>query len=367
MNNTTTFQPGPLCHKWMKPVLNSQNVTLEIINDQLIRQFYGGIWFLAVSIAVGMIGNIHVAYVYFRKFKPSNYRLFVLWLSILDLVNVGVSAPLIIFYLLHPVTYPFVCLCKLTRFILYFLPIASTSAMLVIAIERYLKVMNPYGRQITTKEAKLMCAVSVFVAILLSWPAPILYGLSHVDTEIGEQGIRCLTEDRFKNTQYMTIMHIIQMIYFLGISVTLGGIYISLAKRLWRSNDFKRKTSLNLNGDLGERPDYCLGKCIYTTVTLFAVTLAYILCALPHHCLAIFYFVSKNLECRLSLLESQLFYAFVWSYFMNSTINPFIYAFRDKNFKEECKIMYIRVFCCLTNRELPAISGRSSVRSRSLR
>ena len=123
MNNTTTGYSDHLCHKWMKPVLNSHSVTLDIVNDQLIRQFSGGIVFLAVAIVVGLPGNAHVAYIYFRKFKSSNYRLFVLWLSFLDLFNVGISAPLIIFYLLHPVTFPFSCLCKLTS--IYFVLFAD--------------------------------------------------------------------------------------------------------------------------------------------------------------------------------------------------------------------------------------------------
>lgn len=338
------------CFSWMKETLTKPNVTLEEINQQHIRRFHGGLVLLGLVIVTGMIGNMHVLVLYYKKFKVSNYRLFIIWLSCLDMINCCVSAPLMVFYLLHPLTYPFDGFCKITRFTLYFCAIASTSAMVVIAIERYRKIMTPHSTQISLQKAKLMCLISLVVAASLSWPAPILYGLTQVPTGVeGVHGVRCLTDNAYKNTNYMTIYHFTTLVYFVIVSVCLIIVYVCIAKRVLKSGKFKdRVSSVSLTSDTRASNGSCVTKTVTKTFTFLTVTLAYIACATPHHVLALLYFLSHNFDCKLSLGEAQLYYAFVWSYFLNNTINPCIYAYRDKKFREELEIIYSSCLakCC---------------------
>lgn len=332
------------CFSWMKETLTKPNVTLEEINQQHIGRFHGGLALLGFVIVAGMIGNMHVLMLYYKKFKVSNYRLFIIWLTCLDMINCCVSAPLIIFYLLHPIIYPYEGFCKMTRFTLYVCAIASTSAMVVIAIERYRKVMTPHSPQISLQTAKLMCLVSLVVAAGLSWPAPILFGLSHVPTGVeGLEGIRCLTDDTYKHTPYMSIYHFTTLVYFVIVSICLIVVYVCIAKRVLKSGKFKDRVSgVPLTPDTRASTSSCVSKTVTKTITFLTVTLAYIACATPHHVLAILFFLSHNLDCKLSLLEAQFYYAFVWSYFLNSMINPCIYAYRDKKFRDELESVYRR-------------------------
>ena len=80
-----------------------------------------------------------------------------------------------------------------------------------------------------------------------------------------------------------------------------------------------------------------------TTGTLFIVTLAYIVSAIPHHVLSMLFFAIPNFDCTLSLLGGQFYYTFIWSYMINSAINPFIYGFRDRRFRREMRALYDRL------------------------
>lgn len=181
------------CHVWVKDFLPSdRNITLEFANQILVTRLIGGIIFLGFLIVIGLVGNAHVIYIYTRKFKNSNYRIYVLWLAILDIFNCCVTAPLVITYLCFPVTFQSDAFCKIYRFVLYFVSICSTCALVVIATDRCRKVTRPLGSQITTPQARLMCAACVGVSLLLSWPALVLYGIT--DEPTGIPGLMVLTE-----------------------------------------------------------------------------------------------------------------------------------------------------------------------------
>jgi hypothetical protein len=57
-----------------------------------------------------------------------------------------------------------------------------------------------------------------------------------------------------------------------------------------------------------------------------------VICALPYHILAILFFAKTIVDCDMSLLEAQLFYLFIWSYFFSPVIYPIIYGFQDDGF-----------------------------------
>lgn len=173
------------CHTWIKEYLPSdRNITLEFANQILVTRLIGGIIFVGILIVIGLVGNAHVIYVYSRKFKNSNYRIYVLWLAILDIFNCSVSAPMVVIYLCYPVTFQTEAFCKIYRFILYFASICSTCALVVIAIDRCRKVTAPLGIQITSVQARLLCSSCFVVSAVLSWPALILYRITEEPTGI---------------------------------------------------------------------------------------------------------------------------------------------------------------------------------------
>ena len=346
MNNSTesngTF---PQCHTWLQDTLdNYENATIEEVNQALLQRYIGGIILLSIVILVGLVGNIHVLIVYVKKFKHSNYRMYVIWLAMLDLFNCTVVAPLVIAYHVQSVVYPSTEYCKFFRFVLYVISIASTSSLIVIAVDRYRKICYPLGWQFTSKHAKLLCSASLALAIFLSWPAPVLYGRAESDTGVPHlkgQGRRCFTENKNLN-MYQFLFNIILNIYFFAVAIILIIVYIRISRHIKSHNMFResiRRMSIRSDEELKTSTGARAQKSTYT---LCVVTMAYICCAVPHHILAYPIFLVRGFDCKMTLLQSRLYYTFIWSYFVQSMVNPFIYAIKDDKFRKLVKDLYSR-------------------------
>ncbi|XP_076082920.1 trace amine-associated receptor 4-like isoform X2 [Mytilus galloprovincialis] len=345
-NFTTSNTSAPkACHTWIKGELAGVNVTLDLLNEQLVRRNYGGIAILVCFSVFGLLGNVHVLYIYSRQYKKSNYRIFVLFLAILDVINCTIVAPLVIVYLFFPLTFPSDVFCKVFRTILYFVSISSTLSLVAIAIDRFRKICHPFRDQFGTGQVKLLCVGSLVVGALLTWPAPILWGLSTVQSGIpGVTGQRCFTSDNFKSYKinFQGLYNATLILFYFIVSGTLVVIYIHIGKNIRINNKFRdtqRRNTLKSEEEVAKAAGNSARK---STITLCAVTITYVLSALPHHLLATLIFLVPNFDCNLSLLGSQLYYTFIWSYFVNSVVNPLIYGIRDRKFRFAVKRIYRR-------------------------
>ncbi|OWF50048.1 C3a anaphylatoxin chemotactic receptor [Mizuhopecten yessoensis] len=241
-NSTVSNATGKQCHTWLADELPSfVNITLDDLNSQFVRRNIGGIGLLSIFIVIGLIGNTHVLFIYLRQFRTSNYKIYVLYLAIMDVMNCCVVAPLVISYLFFPLTYPSLALCKVFRFCLYLFSIASTSSMVVIAIDRHKKICSPLGPQFTIRKAKLLCVGSFVFSIILSWPATILYGLSSIETGIPgvQTGYRCYTHDDYKGSMYQVVFHLMLTVYFIAVITLLIIVYIKIGRHIHAHRKFQ--------------------------------------------------------------------------------------------------------------------------------
>ena len=347
MDNVTT--PAPIgnktCHTWMKAELVGVNVTFDILNSQLVRRNYGGIAILIFFSLIGLLGNVHVLYIYSRQYKKSNYRIYVLFLAILDVINCTIVAPLVVVYLFFPLTFPSNVYCKIFRTILYFMAITSTLSLVSIAIDRFRKICHPFKEQFSTTNVKLLCLGSLVVGAVLSWPAPILWGISTVESGIpGITGKRCFTDDKFKDykVNFQGMYNACLILFYFLVSGTLIIIYIHIGRHISINNKFRNSQRRMTIKNEEEAAKAAGNSARKSTMTLCVVTITYVLSALPHHLLALLIFLVPNFDCSLSLLGSQLYYTFIWSYFVNSVVNPLIYGIRDRKFRFAVKKIYTR-------------------------
>ena len=182
----TDNSTSAVCFQWLGDYvdLTRDDITLEEMNSAFTLRLIGGIIFVVILMTIGAIGNIHVIYIYGWKFKPSSYRIFVLWLSFIDAANFGLCAPLLIDYLLKPVTYESVPMCKIFRFLLYACAICSACALVVIAIDRCNKILRPLKQPMTRRTVKILCGACVVIAVLFSWPTLLLFTVTDSPTGI---------------------------------------------------------------------------------------------------------------------------------------------------------------------------------------
>ncbi|XP_053402763.1 uncharacterized protein LOC123550516 [Mercenaria mercenaria] len=84
---------------------------------------------------LGIVGNVHVLYVYIFRMKPTSHRIFIIVLAMLDLLSCAVSMPFITADMFQRLTFTAATACKILRFFLYFFAGSSGLLLLPIAID----------------------------------------------------------------------------------------------------------------------------------------------------------------------------------------------------------------------------------------
>lgn len=234
------------------------NYTLSELNAEYALSKLGGIIFVGVLMILGVVGNAHVLYVYATKFKHSNHRFYIISLACLDLITCCIGMPFVIVDLRFPLLFTLVPVCKMLRFLNYFMCACSALILVVIAVDRYRKICKPFEPQMNRKTAKFACLIAVIISLSLSWPAPILYGHSTVDAEtiseyfdmdINVTGVQCFTEDRFKQTKYQAFFNIILIFVILASTVILAVLYGLIGRKVFKqTKQFTRKIKVSPAG-----------------------------------------------------------------------------------------------------------------------
>lgn len=114
----------------------NSGLSLDELNHEEAKQYVGGVVFVTLIMTIGIIGNSHVLFVYAFRMKPSNHRIFILTLAVLDMITCIIGMPFIVVDLRNPLTFTMVSACKVLRFVNYFICISSALILTVIAIDR---------------------------------------------------------------------------------------------------------------------------------------------------------------------------------------------------------------------------------------
>lgn len=153
-----------------------QNLSVEIINAELVHRNMLGVIFLVILLVIGVFGNVVVIILYSAKFKQgTNYRFYVLFLAVLDTGNCVLGIPWVIVYLLHPVTFPSDILCRGGLFVTFTFGMTGSYSLSLIAFDRYRKTCCPLKKQLNHKNAKYSAFAIVATVLLASWSVPFLY------------------------------------------------------------------------------------------------------------------------------------------------------------------------------------------------
>ena len=105
---------------------------------------------LIIYLILGILGNSLVLFVYVRKFKTySEGRYFVPVLAATDMLSCVVSSCGHASETLLPIIYKIDIACKIERYLRMVTTAFAMFTLVLIVIDRYLKVCRPYGRQMT--------------------------------------------------------------------------------------------------------------------------------------------------------------------------------------------------------------------------
>lgn len=334
------------CHKWLLNFNFDNNTGLEDINNAFMQRNIGGIVLIGILTVFGLIGNSLVLWIYLVRFRQSNYRTYIIWLSSLDMVNCLGVMPFYFTYLCFPLLLGSKYACKLGRAGSYVVTLSSALLLIVIAVDRYRKICTPSKKQLSGKQAKICCSLGLVLSIALSWPTFVMFGKTSVEIGFNDlSGYRCLVEDEYADSIYMKMFQVTMSTIALAVTITLMLMYSLIVKGLYTH----RKYFIGAQGSIKSRkacpiPAEMLDRSTRkSTMTLLAVTLCFILSFLPHHVLAIAFFMNKTFECSLGFSGGAAYYTFVWMVFFNTVADPVIYGFSDKRFRFELRHMCTRI------------------------
>ena len=146
----------------------NEAITIKLISIYVI---------LSIYLILGIAGNSLVLFIYLVKFKTySEGRYFVPVLAVTDMLSCIVSSCGHASETLLPIIYKIDIACKIERYVRMIATAFSMFTLVLIVVDRYLKVCRPYGRQMTKPWKKIFLGLVIISGLLVSAPSFLFYG-----------------------------------------------------------------------------------------------------------------------------------------------------------------------------------------------
>ncbi|KAK3103828.1 hypothetical protein FSP39_022219 [Pinctada imbricata] len=359
-----------------KPLL-----TLQDLNDEEVMRRLPSLIYMAVLIVVGVPGNLSVLVIFYRYYKETTYRTFVLALASVDLVACTVCMPFEVIETRYQYTFYAVTICKLFRTNNIVISVSSIFILICLSADRYRHVCNPLKRQMTVKTAKIACVVSALAAVMVAWPNFLFSGTRHVELRSNLTGIDCSMSDEYRKSKLPFYHSALLLLIFIIAILTIIILYILIGAKVWKHSNFRKAfqnsrsasystSSTSVGGSKRSKHQDCKDQqyplqqieikqsdqnkgsnaasmkkkdnsnsspketqqTSRITKVAFAISVLFILSYLPHLILTIMTAIKGSFIAKPGPVVSAILPIVTRSVFINSVGNPFIYGFIDKRF-----------------------------------
>ncbi|WAR30391.1 GPR39-like protein [Mya arenaria] len=338
------------------------DIALNIIQKANKKQFHiflPSFSVLCVLLIVGIPGNCLALFVYSKKLKRGIARGLFMTLITGDILSCLIVVPFELHIMNHFFDNYDELSCKLLRLFSYSVNNITSIVLLGIAFERYRVICTPWKSMLSPSTIRRTCYLIVIVSILYAIPMYFLYGiqtialysekrrvanftmksysynltLSYKTIRASSDGFTvfgksCLTDDNHRESSFPLIivhMYIVSIILeFLILVFLYLNVILLLSKRrkmsTFQQNDkWKRKSAKRVR---------------YVTLTAFVLTLSYVVCYLPCLvCVCIRLWIPGYYR-TLSEPGKMLFQLFLKFFLLDSAINPIIYCYCNKDFRQ---------------------------------
>lgn len=216
--------------------MNSEsNKTIDELTSDALKTRIPVRVFIGVIAILGMIGNSHVLFLYYARFKKTTYRCFVLSLAVIDLIGCCVSMPFEMVDESLPYSYSDTVSCKIFRFVNFCVALSCAFTLVLIASERYRKICKPYETQMTESRAKRYVAVVIISTVVVSLPVLYIYGTKTIKLNEVYEGRECTWGDHMKDRPlfgyaYAGFITLLILVCMISLSVIYTIIGLSLKR-----------------------------------------------------------------------------------------------------------------------------------------
>ena len=241
LNNTTTISSGE-----KERLLGAINLR-ETIKHAPVLAFY------ILIMIVGLIGNAFVLYIYKIKFKRSSARTYILCLALLDFLVCCVGLPYHTLDLTHLLIYHYTEVCQALSYLSGAVNLGSVFVLMVVAVDRYLKVCRPLKKQVVDFGNRRACAIAIISAIIISIPNAIIYGESSVTrTAQGYNltGVECFIDDEYAESTFAVAYLGFYILVFIICVLALVVLYTFICREIYRNQAFHSEDSSGNGGCL---------------------------------------------------------------------------------------------------------------------
>lgn len=364
---------------------NAQRAKIYIVNDIL----------LVIYLILGIVGNAIVITVYSYKMKKRrDDRFFIPHLAVADLLACTTRSSFELAMNLLPVNFRGSTLCKVLWFPTNVTSFSSMFLLLTISGQRYLKVCRPFGKQMTLRWKKAALVLTLLLSIALSMPLNIWNDEIPVENkELNITGYTC--DARLEGNlgagfiTFVVCITILALVIMFGMIIfnTLIGrtIYIQLKYERQRQEQVKltkvrqatstRNKNIPLHvvdsedftpsadesstsmtekstSKLDKRDEYLspkerekkerkrmLSSHNYSYMFM-VIALAFMISYLPQFILLFCGIRDTEFWSNRSNIELTVFSIIREMNVINNIVNPFVYGFFDRHFREETKKLF---------------------------
>lgn len=265
--------------------------------------------------------------------------------------------------------------CKMETYLSTATVLASMFSLLAIAINRYLKICRPFGRQISLKWKKLSIAIIVIAAFIISIPSFVSSGT----LTYRYQGTKNFMQicGRIEHMRYFALSFLCFWVFFVTAELfILCVLYFCIWRMIYRQRKFRLQTEndqqlppdpnkepTSIGSDdkpdsiSMRKPDLSTKNVPHLRITImfFVITIIFAISYIPISVIKIL--LLTDLGSRQLSEENILSLFSLWIfYIINNCANPFIYGCMDKKLQLELR----KLFCRETTANLPKNHRRTT-------
>ncbi|XP_061191151.1 cholecystokinin receptor type A-like [Saccostrea echinata] len=227
-----------------------ENIT-KILNERYAEIVLPNTVLLALGMTVGAVGNIAIISLYVSKIQDKKGdRYFIPVLAFIDCLGCVANGSFYTTDNAFLFLYPSEVLCRILIFLLTFASGFSAHVLLVIALQRYLLICRPFGKQLTLYKRRISLVIITVACLGYACPLIGIGGIRHTNSTFLNQTFEshmCVlsVETSFGTLVYFGTMALITVA---NILVT-AGLYIPITRAIYRTFSFHKKNVYKNNKD----------------------------------------------------------------------------------------------------------------------
>lgn len=197
---------------------------IQTINQRISHRLRPITILIGTEAVIGLIGNILILLVYFKFYKPCNFRYFVLFLAVYDLTSCFIALPGEMYLQLNWFNFQYDSICKIKSYFNVFTAWGSAFTLCLLACDRYRKVCKPLSSQMHPSRALKLCVLGIVLSICVAIPDAVLWGKQSFTYEKGNHTLYlsiCEKANKYKDEIYPFIYIISVYIVPLGIMIVI--------------------------------------------------------------------------------------------------------------------------------------------------